>query len=238
MTNLDSILKSTDITLPTKVYLVKAMVFPVVIYGCESWTVKKGECGRIDAFEVWCWRRLFRVPWTARRSNQSILKEISPGISLEGMMLKLKLQYFGHLMRRGHSLEETDAGRDCGQEEKGTTEDEMAGWHHWLDGHEFEWTLGVGDGQGGLGVLWFMGSQRVEQDWVNWTELNWREHWERGGRKGQSLWFVFFLSLHCEFSKCIVCSQAIGSVWFRAFSPLSPCCLGLSDIPWNVGRWE
>ena len=95
MTNLDSILKSTDITLPTKVYLVKAMVFPVVIYGCESWTVKKGECGRIDAFEVWCWRRLFRVPWTARRSNQSILKEISPGISLEGLMLKLKVQYFG-----------------------------------------------------------------------------------------------------------------------------------------------
>ena len=98
MTNLDSILKSRDITLPTKVHLVKAMVFPVVVYGCESWTVKKAECQRIDAFELWCWRRLLRVPWTARRSNQSILKEISPGISLEGMMLKLKLQYFGHLM--------------------------------------------------------------------------------------------------------------------------------------------
>ena len=107
MTYLDSILKSRDITLPTKVRLVKAMVFPVVMYGCESWTVKKAECRRIDAFELWCCRRLLRVPWTARRSNQSILKEINPGISLEGMMLKLKLQYFGHLMQRVDSLEKT-----------------------------------------------------------------------------------------------------------------------------------
>ena len=107
MTNLDSILKSRDITLPTKVRLVKAMVFTVVMYGCESWTVKKAECRRIDAFELWCWRRLLRVPWTARRSNQSILKEISPGCSLEGLMLKLKLQYFGHLMRKVDSLEKT-----------------------------------------------------------------------------------------------------------------------------------
>ena len=107
MTNLDSILKSRDITLPTKVRVVKAMVFPVVMYGCESWTVKKAERRRIDGFELWCWRRLLRVPWTARRSNQSILKEISPGISLEGMMLKLKLQYFGHFMRRVDSLEKT-----------------------------------------------------------------------------------------------------------------------------------
>ena len=104
MTNLDSILKSKDITLPTKVHLVKVMVFPVVMYGCESWTVKKAEHRRIDAFELWCWRRLLRVPWTARRSNQSILKEISPEYSLEGLMLKLKLQYFGHLMRRTDSL--------------------------------------------------------------------------------------------------------------------------------------
>ena len=103
--DLDSILKSRDITFPTKVHLVKAMVFPVVMYGCESWTVKKAECRRIDAFELWCWRRLLRVPWTAGRSNQSILKEINPGISLEGMMLKLKFQYFGHLMRRVDSLE-------------------------------------------------------------------------------------------------------------------------------------
>ena len=107
MTNLDSILKSRDITLPTKVCLVKAMVFPVVMYGCESWTVKKAERQRIDAFELWCWRRLLRVPWTARRSNQSILKEISPGCSLEGLMLKLKVQYFGHLMWRVDSLEKT-----------------------------------------------------------------------------------------------------------------------------------
>ena len=136
MTNLESILKSRDITLKTKVHLVKAMVFPVVMYGCESWTVKKPEHRRIDAFKLWCWRRLLRVPWTARRSNQSILKEISPGISLEGMMLKLKLQYFGHLMRRVDSLEKTDAGRDWGKE-KGMTEDEMAGWHHQLHGHGF-----------------------------------------------------------------------------------------------------
>jgi len=107
MTNLDSILKSRDVTLPTEVCLVKAMVFPVVMYGCESWTVKKTECQRIDAFELWCWRRLLRVPWTARRSNQCVLKEISPGCSLEGLMLKLKLQYFGHLIRRVDSLEKT-----------------------------------------------------------------------------------------------------------------------------------
>ena len=113
------------------------MVFPVVVYGCESWTVKTAEHRRIDAFELWCWRRLLRVPWTARRSNQSILKEINPGISLEGMMLKLKLKDFGHLMRRADSLEKNcDAGRDCGQEEKGTAEDEMAGRHHGLDGRE------------------------------------------------------------------------------------------------------
>ena len=121
MTNLDSIFKSRYITLPTKVRLIKAIVFPVVMYVCENWTVKKAEHWRIDAFELWCWRRLLRVPWTARRSNQSILKEISPGCSLEGMMLKVKLQYFGHLMRRVASLEKTDAGRDWGQEEKGTT---------------------------------------------------------------------------------------------------------------------
>jgi hypothetical protein len=107
MSNLDSIFKSRDITLPTKVHLVKAMVFPVVMYACESWTVKKAKCQKIDAFEPWCWRRLLRVPWTARRYNQSILKEINPGISLEGMMLELKLQYFGHLMRRVDSLENT-----------------------------------------------------------------------------------------------------------------------------------
>ena len=131
MTNLDSVFKSRDITLPTKVHLVKATVFPVVMYGCKSWTMKKAEGRRTDAFELWCWRRLLRVPWTARRSNQSILKEISLECSLEGMMLKLKLQYFGHFMQRVDSLEKTlMLGRDWGQEEKGTAEEEMAGWHH------------------------------------------------------------------------------------------------------------
>ena len=138
MTNLDSILKSRDITLPTKVHLVQAIVFPVVMYGCESWTVKRAEGQRIDAFELWCWRRLLRVPWTARRSNQSILKEIIPGCSLEGLMLKLKLQYFGHREELIFTGKDPDAGRDWGQEEKGVTEDEMAGWHHQLDGHELE----------------------------------------------------------------------------------------------------
>ena len=137
MTNLDSLFKSRDISLLTNVCLVKAMVFPVVMYRCESWTVKKAECRRIDAFELSCWRRLLRVPWTARRSNQSILKEISPGCSLEGMMLKLKLQYFGHLLRSVDSLKKTDAGRDWGQEEKEMKEDKMAGWHHQLNRHEF-----------------------------------------------------------------------------------------------------
>ena len=140
MNNLDSILKSRDITLPTKLCLVKAMVFPVIRYECESWMIKKAEHQRIDAFELWCWRRLLRVPWTAR-SNQSILKEISPEYSLEGLMLKLKLQYFGSLMWRTDSFEKTLSinlsREDWRREEKGT-EDEMVGWHHQLDGHEFE----------------------------------------------------------------------------------------------------
>ena len=138
MTNLDSILKSRGITLLTKVHLVKAMVFPVVTYGCESWTVKKAEHWRIDAFELWCWRRLLRVPSTARRSNQSILKEISPAYSLEGLMLKSKLKYFGHLMWRTASLEKILILGTFRWEEKGITEDEMVGWHHWPNGHEFE----------------------------------------------------------------------------------------------------
>ena len=129
MTNLDSILKSRDITLPTKVHLVKVIVFSVVMYGCESWTVKKAECQRIDAFEVWCWRRLLRVPWTARRSNQSILKQISPGYSLEGLMLKLKLQYFGHWMRKADSFEKTlMLGKIEGRRRRGRQR------MRWLDG--------------------------------------------------------------------------------------------------------
>ena len=174
MTNPDSILKSRDITLPTKVCLVKAMVFPVVMYGCESWTVKKAECQIIDAFKLWCWRRLLRVPWTARRSNQSILKEISPECSFEGMMLKLKLQYFGHLMWRDDSIgKDSDAGRDWGQEKKGTTEDEMAGWHHRLDGREFEWTPGVGDAHGVLVCCNSWGHE--ESDTTD--QLNWLTPW-------------------------------------------------------------
>ena len=141
MTSLDSILKSRDVTLPTKVHLVKAIlvkVFPVVMYGCESWTIKKVELQRIYAFELWCWRRLLRVSWTVRRSNQSILKEISPEYSLEGLILKLKHQYFGYSFEKNWLIwKDPDAGKDWEQEEKGMTEDEMVGWHQWLNGHEF-----------------------------------------------------------------------------------------------------
>ena len=143
MTNLDSILKNRDITLPTKAHLVKAMVFPVVMYGCESWTIKKAECWRIDAFELWYWRRLLRVPWTARRSNQSILKEINPGCSLEGLMLKLKLPILWPPDVKNWLIgKDPDAGKNWRQEEMGMTQDEMVGWDHWLNGHEFEQALG------------------------------------------------------------------------------------------------
>ena len=174
MTNLDSIFKSRDITLPTKVRLVKAMVFPVVMCGCESWTVKKAEHWRIDAFELWCWRRLLRIPWTARRSSQSTLKEISPGISLEGMMLKLKLQYFGHLMQSVDSLEKTlMLGAIGGKRRRGR---QRMRWLDGirLDGHEFEWTPGVGDGQGGLACCNSWG--RKESDTTEqliWSDLIW-----------------------------------------------------------------
>ena len=177
MTNLDSIFKSRDITLPTKVRLVKAMVFPVAMYGCESWTVKMAERRRIDAFELWCWRRLLRVPWTARRSNQSILKEISPGISLEGMMLKLKLQYLATSCEELTHWKRPWCWEGLGQEEKGTREDEMAGWHHWLDGREAGWTPGFGDGQGGLACCDSWGCKELDTtERLNWTELK-EQNW-------------------------------------------------------------
>ena len=166
MTNLDSILKSRDITLSTKVCLVKAMVFPVVMYGCESWTVRKAEHRRIDAFELWCQRRLLRVPWIAKRSNQSILKEISPGCSLEGLMLKLKLQYFGPLMGRADSLEKTVMlGKIEGRRRR-----DNRGWDGWMASLT-QWTwVWVDSGSwwwtGRPGVLWFMGLQRVGHDWA------------------------------------------------------------------------
>ena len=170
MTNLDSIFKGSDITLPTQVRLAKAMVFPVVMYGCESWTVKKAEGGRIDAFELWCWRRLLRVASTARRSNQSILKEISPGISLEGLMLKLKFQYLGHFMLRVDSLEKTLMLGGIG----GRRRRDDRGWDGWMASLT-RWTwVWVNSGSwwwtGRPGVLWFMGLQR----WTrlsDWTEL-------------------------------------------------------------------
>ena len=149
MTKLDSVFKSRDITLLTKVHMVKAMVFPIVMYACESWTIKEAECQRINAFDLWCWRRVLRVPWTARRSNQSVLKEISPEYSLEGLMLTF--QYFWPPdVKNGLIGKDSDIGKDWGQEEKRVTEVEMAGWHHQLKGHEFEQTVGDSEGQGSL----------------------------------------------------------------------------------------
>ena len=171
ITNLDSIFKRRDITLPTKVRLVKAMVFPVVMYGCGSWTVKKAERRRIDAFELWCWRRLLRVPWTARRSNQSILKEISPGCSLEGLMLKLKLQYFGHLMWRADSLEKTLMLWGIG-----AGEGDDRGWDGWLASLT-RWTwVWVNSGSwwwtGGLACCDSWGHREMDTtERLNWTEL-------------------------------------------------------------------
>ena len=174
-TNLESILNSRDITLPTKVCLVKAMVFPVVMYGCESWTVKKAEQQRIDAFELWYWRRLLRVPWTATRSNQSFLKETNQSWVFIG---KTDAEAETPILwppdvESWLIGKDPDAGWCCGQEEKGMPENEMAGWHHQLDGHEFEWTPGVGDGQGGLVCCDSWGHKELDTTkQLNWTEVN------------------------------------------------------------------
>ena len=151
----------------TELCVVKAMVFPVIMYGCESWIIKKADRQRIDAFELWSQRRLLRVPWPERRSNQSILKEINPEYSLKGLTLKLKLQYFGYLRQWAKSLEDSDAGKDWRQEEKGMTEDEMVGWHHWLNGHKFERASGDGEGQSSLACC---------RPWV-WKSGTWLSGW-------------------------------------------------------------
>ena len=163
MTNLESILRSRDITLPTKVHIVKAMVFPAVMYGYESWTVKKAECQRIDAFELWYWQRLLRAPWTARRSNQSDLNEISPG-STDAVAE-------APILWPIDPWKTTDSGKDWRQEEKETTEDKMVGWHYRLDGHEFERALGIGDGQGGLACCSPWGHKESDRtEWLNWLK--------------------------------------------------------------------
>ena len=173
-TNLHSILKSRDIALSTKVRLVKAMVFPIVMYGCENWIIKKTEHQRIDAFELWCWWRLFRVPWTGRRSNQSVLKEISPEYSWRDWCWSWNSNTLATSCEELIHLKDRDAGKDWRQEEKGTTEDEMVGWHHRLNGHGFGWTPGVGDGQGGLACCDSCGRKESDTtERLRWSEVNW-----------------------------------------------------------------
>ena len=228
MTNLDSILKSRDITLATKVHLVKAMVFTVVMYECESRTIKKAECWRIDAFELWRWRRLLRVTWNARRSNQdwiSILKEISSGCSLEGLMLKLKLQHCGHLMWKTDLLEKTLVlGKIEGGRRRGW-QNEMVGWHHQLNGHEFEQALEVGDGQGSLACCMQSTGSQSQTRMSNWTELNWKwMDWDKKDAKDEvkSWWGVHHLRFRC-LSACL-------SLWH------SHCLLSTLPLPVSSGE--
>ena len=216
MTNLDNILKSRDITLPTKVHLVKAMVFPVVMYGCESWTVKKVECRKIDAFELWCWRRLLRIPWTVRISNQSILKEISPGCSLEGMMLKLKLQYFGHLMQRVDSLEKSlMLGGIGGRRRRGQQRmrwlDDITDWR---DMSLCELRELVMDR-----AAWCVSVHGVTKSWTrlsDWTERNWTEDMETIqmsiDRWKDKLWYIYTMEHYSVIkrNKCVSWSEVDG----------------------------
>ena len=204
------------------------------MYGCESWAIKKVEHWRIDAFELWCWRRLLRVPWTARRSSQSILKEISPKYSLEWLMLKLKLQYFGHLMQRTDSFEKTlMLGKIEGRRRRDTTEDEMVGWHHWLNGHEFEQALEVDDRQGGLACCNPWGhkeSDTTEQ--LSWTERSWTER-EREDSQGSNVPEQFFST---KSSQCLetfgVVIPGLGS-WYQLLADRGHRCFSTSHIAWD-----
>ena len=222
MTNLDSILKSRDITVPTKVCLVKAMVFPVVMYRCETWTIKKAERWRIDPFQLWCWRRLLRVPWIARRSNQSILKEISPEYSLEGLMVKVKLQYFGHLMQRTDWLEKTFM---LGKIEVRRRGQQRLKWHHRLDGHEFEQAPGVGDEQGSLACCSPWGCKEpYTTKQLNWTELKchqcFREFSLRKGKEWEPMW-RYIIKHNWLFDLLELSCACLGIEWIHSISSTS-----------------